>query len=372
MKTFSRLSIIFVVCASVFSACSNKDLYDPESGEPTADQIASNNANFEKFNTIATMNVDVQAGTFKVVRVGKDTLCVATESQEVLVPKGAKVTEDVYTLPASSKADVDIYNPLKGIESGKTKEKFWEVIAFEDTKQGDYDYNDLIIHVRYQLTNKGAFSLFIQPIAYGASKTINLFYEIWSINGNKMTLLAQDSVKDTRTNLFLDKTNVGFINSYGYMRHYNGYTKATTDVASRVKMLSKIAVVWYITTGDDPHTKIYALDKTLKNKVDMFDTGGYPYSLVLSGVNPDGYTTDGYDSNGYEWFRYPLENVDIRSCYDMEKWLGNNGNGNGVMLENYLNKNAKVFDVTAKEPISGKSIYDLYSPIQEVKTWTGK
>jgi len=363
MKLFIKLSLITMACT--LASCSNdKDLYS----EPTPEEIAATNANFEKFNTSTTMNVTVANGTYKVVRIGNDTLCVATESQSVVVPKGITPTVDEYTI-TSSRTDLDFYNPLKSSQDKYAKEKFWQVIAFEDTKNGDYDYNDLIIHIRYQLSNDNKFSFFIHPVAYGASKTINLFYEVYDNTSN--TLLTSGSIMDTRKNLFLDNTT-NFINSYNYTRHYDGYTASVQDIATNVTHLTNISVVWYITNSNDPNTKIYALDKSLISKVEMFDSTGYPYSLVLSGVNPTGYPLEKNEKCGFDWFKFPLETVDIRKCYDMDKWMSNNGTGNGIALENYLLDASKTLDVTTKESTSQRAIYDIPAPIQKVTTWTGK
>jgi hypothetical protein len=69
----------------------------------------------------------------------------------------------------------------------------------------------------------------------------------------------------------------------------------------------------------------------------------------------------------------PIGNhVDIRKCYDMDKWMSNNGTGNGVALENYLLDASKTLDVTTKESTSQRAIYDIPAPIQQVTTWTGK
>lgn len=369
MKMFSNLCYVSVACLLICSCSNDKDLYNPEQ-EYTAKQLAVINAHFENFNTTTTEAIDVPTGKYVVVRIGNDTLCVATESQSVVVPKGCTTIKDVYNLPASTKTDVDFFNPLNSSKDKYAKEKFWQVIAFEDTKNGDYDYNDLIVHVRYQLTNNNQFSLFIHPIAYGASKTINLFYEVYNTSDN--SLIKKDSVMDVKANLFLDHSNKGFINSYAYKRHYDGYTVAMKDVPTSVNKLSNIAVVWYITTGNDSKTKIYALSKTLLTKVDLFNTNGYPYSLVLSGVNPDGYPLGVKEKCGFDWFRFPLESIDIRKCYDMDKWQSNNGTGNGVALEKYMYDNAQVINVLTKESESQKSIYDIPAPIKQVTSWTGE
>ena len=45
----------------------------------------------------------------------------------------------------------------------------WQVVAFEDSRKGDYDYNDLIIHVRWSI-REYCYTIAFQPIALGSSK----------------------------------------------------------------------------------------------------------------------------------------------------------------------------------------------------------
>ncbi len=372
MNTISKLSFVTVACLLTCSCSKDKDLYNPGQGYTEA-ELATINANYEKFNTTTTMDVTVPSGKYEVVRIGTDTLCVATESQSVVVPKGITPTIDEYTLPSSSRTEVGYFNPLNGSKDGNSaREKYWQVIAFEDTKNGDCDYNDLIIHIRYQITNDGKFSFFIHPVAYGATKTINLFYEVYYQSDNK--LITSGSIMNTKENLFLDKSkSSGFINTRSYTRHYDGYTVSVEDIATSVKNLSKLSIVWYITTNNDPNTRIYALSKSLITKADMFDSTGYPYSLVLTGVNPVGYPITGKSGKcGFDWFKYPLETVDIRKCYDMSSWLSNNKTEEGAALEKYmLNNGANTLDVTTKESESGKAIYDIPAA-SKVTIWKGK
>lgn len=91
------------------------------------------------------------------------------------------------------------------IKSNNTYSKYWQVVMFEDSESMDYDYNDLIIHVRnecqypwekdYSLQN-----ISIQPIALGSTKTIKL--------GCILEYIVSDNV---RHDLFNNAT--GFINT---------------------------------------------------------------------------------------------------------------------------------------------------------------
>ena len=71
---------------------------------------------------------------------------------------------------------------------------------FEDTQNGDYDYNDLIIHVKHQTDlpwakEESLETIEIQPIALGSTKTIKL----GCILSDGSTHMISD---DVRTDLF--------------------------------------------------------------------------------------------------------------------------------------------------------------------------
>lgn len=47
------------------------------------------------------------------------------------------------------------------------------MVCFEDSRSGDYDYNDLVIHVKYQW-NGTRFGFGVHPIALGSTKEVRL------------------------------------------------------------------------------------------------------------------------------------------------------------------------------------------------------
>ena len=62
----------------------------------------------------------------------------------IQIPKGMKVSTK-----GSTGDEISIeYEVLNDTDAKIAYNKSWQAIMFEDTRSGDYDYNDLIIHVR--------------------------------------------------------------------------------------------------------------------------------------------------------------------------------------------------------------------------------
>src|SRR5574344_2475255 len=130
-------------------------------------------SNVEPFLTEDTLTVPVKAGYWSVVACCGDTLCVTDEvGHGTLVPKNQAISE---TTKAGGTGGIEIsYNLKTAHDYYKfAEDKLWQTIAFEDSKNGDYDYNDLVIHVEWKIKN-GGLRVGIHPIAYGAQKTIAL------------------------------------------------------------------------------------------------------------------------------------------------------------------------------------------------------
>ena len=71
---------------------------------------------------------------------------------------------------------------------------------------------------------------------------------------------------------------------------------------------------------------------------------------------------------GLDWFRYPMELVNINSCYDIQGWLTSES-----PLEDYIIKDANVFPVNdaGRNRPDGMPvrIYELPKPLVKVSDW---
>ena len=358
--------IYFVSLIAIFCSCSHDgELYSYETV----------NANLDKYLTDKAVSVTVPSGSIAVVRMGGDTLSITTESKDVIVPKYATPTIDYYSETASAATratDPSYYNQLKN----KANDNMWQVIAFEDSKNGDYDYNDLIVHNKY-LISGNQLTIYIHPVALGAAKTINYGYELYKKDGDSYTKIGGDEISNVRKNLFLGSDPGGFINTEAYQRHYDGYTYSKTFTVSS-NALSDYYIVSYITT-DNSTDKIYAINKVNFKEADLFDVKGRPYALVLHGVSSNGYFQPNYSEQhgnvGFDWFQYPMERVSIDDCYDLSGWIQSSNTSNGSdCLDNFKKSGANVFNVVdrSRYHADGKTeagVYELASPLPKVSDW---
>src|SRR5574344_91654 len=335
------------------------------------------NANLDQYLTDKTVSVTVPSGSIAVVTMDEnsaDTLAIISKTTDVVVPKYITPNIDyVYaTTPASKSTtranvvDASLYSQL----DKKRNANYWQVLAFEDSKNGDYDYNDLILHNKFILNYSNELNISIHPVALGAAKTINFGYEVYKLSGNTYTLIGSDFITDVRKSLFLDQSNSGFINTESYQRHYDGYTYTKT-FSNCTGNLSNYCVVSYITTGDD-NEKIYAINKVNAKNVDLFDTNGKPYALVLHGVGSGykQYYNGSTSTVGLDWFQYPMEKVSLFDCYNMAGWVSSKDDGK---LDDYIKSGAKVFDVNDNSRLSKSGvaarIYEVAYPLIQVRDW---
>lgn len=83
--------------------------------------------------------VPVKAGYTTIVTEGDDTLAVVNEPTTIKIPKGS-------ILPSRGESGIKVdFAILNNVD---TYSQYWQAVMFEDTEYGDYDYNDLVIHVR--------------------------------------------------------------------------------------------------------------------------------------------------------------------------------------------------------------------------------
>lgn len=234
-----------------------------------------------------TQHIEVPDGKIALVRYYGDTLAIVTETADIVVPKGIATTR-------SEKEPISI-EYLNNNNNFGSKYQIWQVIAFEDSEYGDYDYNDLVIHTRI-LQNASTTEFCIHPIALGSIKKIKLGVRI----------------KDTDVILFencreeLFEGLEGFINTKleGVRHKYEGTKKFKENIPCTYGK----DVNWFIEV--DNGKRLYAVSKNYPS----LNSQRMAYGLILMNIN-DFYTFGNEKTCGGDWFNYPQEKVHINEVY---------------------------------------------------------
>ncbi len=212
----------------------------------------------------------------------------------------------------------------------------WQVIAFEDSHNGDYDYNDLVIHVKYQ--RKGQiFRIGVHPIALGSTKIIKLGYDIYQ-NGKFIATDQMVTPTDCRTDLF--KNKVGMLNTSGDIAFVCNELVWKSELYT-VNSYQPTYIRWFI---DVDNSRFYAISTAYTTT--MLNADQHPYGIVSAATGYT-YTQEGQGEVGSDWFNYPLETYNIESVYpQFGKWLS--GTYTGSFKDMYDPTNSDSYDPAGK------------------------
>lgn len=246
----------------------------------------------EAIETLADYEVPTRAGMATIVTLGDDTLAVTTQAVTAKVPRYAK-EQGLLNVTYS---DEQIYMEHASMN-------YWQYLAFEDTRSADYDYNDIVFHVR--LRNDKVYgqdiwnnSIDIQPVALGSSVPIKIGILYAETGGGP--LISRILVEDARKELF------------------NGDPRfpINTDPNKEIKQVSRkltnffrnttpipLRVVWFIEANG---VRLYAATSQVDDKsLEMVSKDGLPYGISLT----------------KKW-EYPIEKVSIDKTYPaFREWV---------------------------------------------------
>lgn len=282
-------------------------------------------------------NVPMQAN--KVTRITSNGNVIA----ETAIPMSIYV--------AKSEKDNIVIDYINNISPNKEwgTAQMWQTVAFEDSPDGDHDYNDLIIHPKYELkveNGSKVFKIGIHPIALGAKKSIKLGFLIYQGNNLIVNQLATPN-GDCRSEIFQmtsDESQTPFINTCaennpnGVYRKYDTFTK-TFKYNVTTNSIASLSVVWYIVVN---HQVYFAVNDRFKN----IDSFGYPYGIIFTNSGT-GYYQEDSGMVGYNWYLYPYEYHNIDTVYyNINKWL---------------NGKSKTFDYSVNKNNAYKNYIELYS-----------
>src|SRR5574344_20262 len=248
----SKLLCGFLYALAIVSCVGPKDVKD-ENGANS--QIAQNLVTTQEY------KVPVKEGYTTIVTYNGQRLAVTSDPITILIPKEAS---------ASSTKAADDSKLFVYFEQGTTAvptSTLWQTIAFEDSKSGDFDYNDLIIHSKYVLSGS-KLSVSVHPIALGSTNEIKLGF-VWRQGDAQGNVVVANSC---RADLF-DGAE-GFINTEKYNRHFDSFAKIlNVDVPNST---DPVYVTWYIYSSGK---YINAVNKFGKECV---DDDGNPFGLVIT------------------------------------------------------------------------------------------
>ena len=237
-----------------------------------------------------------------------------TKTLDIKPPKDgvAIVTSDLDTIAITAVAQTVVVNkfaPVK-IEYRSAEEfpdyknggisRYNQTLAFEDTKKGDQDYNDLIVYVNQENGRKGKehkIKLKITPIALGS--TIPIAFGFDDYDGDEYTI-----ANDCRKELF--KSDKGFINTVknGDIKSYKTIHTKTYQMKSTDWKYTKLNF-WIKASGN----KLYIA--TASHSEEEID-----YSLMVGNHNKP------YGLSIPDFFEYPAETKSIYNTYpDFDKWI---------------------------------------------------
>lgn len=279
--------------------------------------------------TSEPFEVPVQEGCATYVMYGQDTVAIVTQPMTIQIPKGMKVSTK-----GSTGDEISIeYEVLNDTDAKIAYNKSWQAIMFEDTRSGDYDYNDLIIHVR-NLHSWNKLQIDIQPIALGSQKVIKLGCVIG--NDKSKHIISEDVRKD----LFGGER--GFINTQSDLQPVCYSLECRLDHELEKGKDKYASIAWFIEVDDNRYFAINA--DAEYSDYDLLNEEGMPYGLVVYGLN-----------GSHGTFAYAEEKISLFEAYpDFKSWI----NGEVVTFGKYADKKMIYKYNYEKIPGTTKRIWD--------------
>lgn len=184
---------------------------------------------------------------------------------------------------------------------------FWHYLAFEDTRKGDYDFNDVVLHCAvksdvpwdYDGSQPCKHRVYMQPVALGSSAKVGFGFLYSDDAGNILEELVTD---DIRRDLF--NNDLSFPINTDKNKPTKKISNCLTKVFEYTTHESKFGVVWFVQNGND---RLYAATTNFDadRKFNMINSEGMPYGIALT-----------------QTWCWPLEKISIREAYPhFSEWL---------------------------------------------------
>ncbi|MEG0518246.1 MAG: hypothetical protein RR555_05190 [Bacteroidales bacterium] len=343
-----KLILLFIVSACVALTSCVKD--NTGTHEPTQPE---DKALTERLTTSTVMQVPVQTGKITVVTYAGDTLCIATGATSIMVPKTGAISkaDDPIKISYINESDPNYAALLKdGDKSG-----IWQTLVFEDSKNADHDYNDLVLHVRYQRSfkaNNDLFCIGVQPIAFGATKLIKLGCEIIYKGQSVFNEIISQNAKN---DFFTGTTQAQLINTYNMDYQSPLFTKVFAFDAKGVEM-GEIRVIWYIQVDGENVKEGQVTLYAVNDKYSFTNKEKRPYGIIITDASET--LGDHNLEHTPAWFSYPKEQINISDCYPgFDGWISGSAQTFNTKIYNIKN----IFNIVQKLGKEPKMLYEMQS-----------
>lgn len=196
--------------------------------------------------------------------------------------------------------------------------------AFEDTRNGDNDYNDFVCFITRDKVEIGAWpnwstkiTLYIQPIAFGAGTVLQFGM---TLPDGRDTIFTNNIQQD----LFPGTT--GYVNTVNFDNIYqtadtNHIIKFTYIQPGRSSASYPFSPFIINQSGEKLYVALNGTYGAVKDYLSIASVTGYPLGIATSGQ-----------------FAYPLEKINIATCYlGFNNWVTGNSNALGSYSNNKAN-----------------------------------
>ena len=313
MKTVRPL--LFLCCAVLAVSCVDKVKTDINRGVDIA-----------ALESMTDYEVPVKEGFTTVVSLAGEQLAVTRRPLTISVPAYAVTRSGGLEV---SYTDEDIFGEFGHVS-------YWNYLSFEDTRNGDCDYNDVVLHCRVRSDVPWNYSgkemckhiVSVQPVALGGSATVGFGFLYRDDDNVVREFIVSD---DIRRDLF--NGDRSFPINTDLAKPTKKVSNILTPVLECSTRQATFPVVWFIQNGAD---RLYAVSTNFDadRKFNMINEEGVPYGIVL--------TT--------KWC-YPVEKCNIRDAYpNFDEWLRT---GNEAVLLGRAVRNNTYYPATIKNGTDG-------------------
>ncbi len=251
-----------------------------------SDDFASRKTDIKKIDPFITKISPIKEGFKTIIKVGEEIICETNIEMPYLLEKG--------------KIETIEYTPITKTgyqNSGYAIHQF--MAMFEDTRNGDNDYNDFVCYItvmdnmHWEWSNelgrniiKDELSVYVQPLALGGMKSFKFGIKF---PNNETWIATPNSVREDFFDARQGYINVEFENwpipdKYfrgGNVNHIKMHTTQPYEVSSGNYFQQKINPFIVLEEGDTIYLAIYNHLLEENNYNDIINSKGFPYGIAL-------------------------------------------------------------------------------------------